>query len=125
MKTHLHSFYWVASSSSAPDSPAFHCNVIVEAESMEEAAALGGLKVERQLNMAAAEEAGITLETIAAAIATDAAARLELQRAQLQDQAGQLEEQSLELDARASRIASLEALLAQRQVDAEAPAVQG
>lgn len=77
MKTSLQSFYWVASAQDNPGNPAFHIDVLDEAETMEEVAALGSVAQRtRQLNVASALAEGFSLDVIGAAINDNTAREL-------------------------------------------------
>ncbi|MCF4166465.1 hypothetical protein L2U69_12495 [Zavarzinia compransoris] len=78
MQIAIRSFLWVPSAYGEPGVPAFQVDVVETAETMEEAAAIGGLTRLRQaLNVAQAADLGITIETIGAAFSTDLAAALD------------------------------------------------
>lgn len=69
MKTSLQSLYWVASAQDNPGNPAFHIDVLDEAATMKEVAALGGVAQRvRQLNVASALAEGFSLDVIGGAI---------------------------------------------------------
>lgn len=69
MKTSLQALYWVASAQDNPGNPAFHIDVLDEAATMKEVAALGGVAQRvRQLNVASALAEGFSLDVIGAAI---------------------------------------------------------
>lgn len=76
MKTVIEHFYWVAQANGGkPGESAFHVQVIEQAETMEEVAAMGGVASRpRVLDIAQAEAAGFTLETIGKLFSTELAA---------------------------------------------------
>lgn len=74
----LKSFLWVPSAYAEPGQPAFQVDVVETAETVEEAAAIGGpMRLRRALNVAQAAALGITIEAIGAGFATDVAAALD------------------------------------------------
>jgi hypothetical protein len=120
MKHTLKAFYWIPSAhgGETPGQPAWHVDVAVQAESMDEVQQLGGkLEVDAQINMAQAAELGFTLEAIGEAFATDAAATADLLRAQLAEKDAALASAATSAAADGERLAKALAGL-QARVDA-------